>query len=476
MELASELKERIDLILVSLIEHSRTGKPALIVSHYDADGIASAAIMAKVFSQLSTPFHIRIVTQLDEALINELANAFKNYELFVFLDMGSGEKELISKRCKDKKVIIIDHHELTKESPSNGCIVELNPREFGINGDNEISSSGLVYLIARHLDVKNVKLAPLAIVGALGDLQDRGEKSRLISLNLAIAREGMAHNLIKEEISLRIFGLRSRPLVECLAKTFDPYIPGLSGNKMACYKFLKNIGIEPEANGSLRMFSSLKKEEVRTLVTNLVKYMLEAGLSSKDAESIVGYVYYILNEDPSTPLYDAREYSALLNACGRMGKYGLGIVLCLGVRGSALNEAIEVWEEYRNRLAKYLRLIHSRDIVEEYRELYVIRGDIVGMEERISGAIASITSGIFSEPKVIVVLAKSEREGFLKVSLRLPEMLKGKVDLGSIVHAISTEVGGSGGGHKVAAGASIPINKREEFIERLRDTLAGELL
>ena len=388
--------------------------------------------------------------------------------------MGSAELLAIKRYAKEKSVLIIDHHKLSKAQVTDNRIVEINPRNFGIDGDKEISSSGLTYLLARQLDSNNVKLTPLAIVGALGDLQDKGNKGRLLGLNLQIAKEGIEHGFIREEINLRIFGLRSRPLVECLAKTFDPYIPGLSGNKMACYKFLKNIGIEPEDNGTLRMFSSLSREEVRLLVTNLVKYMLEAGLSSHEAEKIVGYVYLLLKENPQTSLHDAREYSALLNACGRMGRVSVGLALCLGDRDKALDEAIKIWEEYRAKLAHYLQLVARGDIVEEYEELYIIRGDVVGLEERISGAIASIATSILKGTKPILVFAISEKNGYVKVSMRIPKGIEKEIDVGYILDEASTKVGGSGGGHRAAGGANIPVEKLNEFVRILRDNLSRE--
>ena len=476
MEIPRSLQERMESALVSLIDYSKSRKPALVVSHYDADGLTAAAILMNILKQLGIPFHVKILTQLDENRASLILKNYHNYHFVVFLDMGSSELPVIRSYAKGKTVLIIDHHKPSKSKVTDEEIIEVNPRRFGIDGDREISSSGLTYLLARQLDSNNVRLAPLAIVGALGDLQDKGDKGRLLGLNLQIAREGIEHGFIREEISLRVFGLRSRPLVECLAKTFDPYIPGLSGNKMACYKFLKNIGIEPEDNGVLRMFSSLSRDEVRLLVTNLVKYMLEAGLSSREAEKIVGYVYLLLREDPQTSLYDAREYSALLNACGRMGKVSIGLALCLGDRNEALKEAIKIWEEYRAKLAHYLQLVARGDIVEEYKELYVIRGDIVGLEERISGAIASITTTILKGAKPILVFALSEKEGYVKVSMRIPKEVEKKIDVGHILSETSKIVGGSGGGHKVAGGANIPIEKLNEFVKMLRDRLSEEII
>ena len=46
-----------------------------------------------------------------------------------------------------------------------------------------------------------------------------------------------------------------------------------------------------------------------------------------------------------------------------------------------------------------------------------------------------------------------------------------KIHLGKLVSKISTELGGSGGGHDKACGASIPKNKIKKFLTDLNKSL-----
>ncbi|MCD6510090.1 MAG: DHH family phosphoesterase [Thermoprotei archaeon] len=468
------LDQGLDEAVEALVEWSKSGKPALLISHYDADGITSASIMIKVLNDLAIPFHVKIVNQLDEPTLRRLEKLLERHEFLIFTDLGSGQRNLLS-RYADKNILVVDHHQPIGGLADNvKAWIEVNPRLYDINGNTEACASTMSYLIARRLSSSNISLAPIAIVGALGDMQDCGEKGQLVGLNRRIVEEGVKSGYVSEEMSLRLFGLRSKPLVECIARTTNPYIPGLTGNERASYKFLKSIGIEPEVNGQLRMFSSLSKEEVRKLVTGLIKYMIDVGLSSKEAERIIGYVYLFPREKPESPLFDAREYSSLVNACGRLDKYGVAIAVCLGDREESLKEAIQVANMYRERLGRYIRLVVSGEIVEEYEGFYCIHGDIVGIEEKIIGTIASIAASatLLPKGKPVIALTRAEKEGFIKVSARLPRALNRKgIDLARALRFAAEKVGGAGGGHEVAAGAQIPIERKREFLELLGESL-----
>jgi single-stranded-DNA-specific exonuclease len=48
------------------------------------------------------------------------------------------------------------------------------------------------------------------------------------------------------------------------------------------------------------------------------------------------------------------------------------------------------------------------------------------------------------------------------------------IDLQQALTMASAEVGGAGGGHKIAAGAFIPRESEEVFINRVNELLAGQ--
>ena len=58
----------------------------------------------------------------------------------------------------------------------------MNPHLFDIDGSTEISGAGVVYLFCKALDGKNKDMAHIAIVGAIGDIQeDKGFKKCIIT-------------------------------------------------------------------------------------------------------------------------------------------------------------------------------------------------------------------------------------------------------------------------------------------------------
>ncbi len=64
-----------------------------------------------------------------------------------------------------------------------------NPHLFGRDGSFELSGAGATYLVSKALDLKNKDLSALAIVGAIGDLQDR-KFCELRGMNTEIVNDG----------------------------------------------------------------------------------------------------------------------------------------------------------------------------------------------------------------------------------------------------------------------------------------------
>ena len=137
-----------------------------VISHYDADGIASAAIMVKALTRARKRFHLTLVKQLSEKILGELS--LEKPDFVVFLDMGSGHLEMIRRHLKGAGVVIIDHHQMEGSLEGSG-IIQANPVDFGI--EDNISGSGVTYLVAKAMDVRNKDLSSIALVGAIGDSQ-----------------------------------------------------------------------------------------------------------------------------------------------------------------------------------------------------------------------------------------------------------------------------------------------------------------
>lgn len=465
-EAESDLLKRAELIAEGLLAIPKD-QEVLIVSHLDADGITAGSILLSALLNSGASPHLRIVKQLDSNTVEEISNS--NAKFVALVDLGSGQKSLIN-MIKDKKLFIIDHHQPDFPGMEN----EINPHFFGYNGSTDISAAGVAYLIAKSMDKNNLPLSQLAIAGALGDLQDRGERGSLVGLNKKIAVEAEEAGLLKTKLGLKLYGFESRPLIQCLSNTIEPYLPGLSGDEGACYKFVKNLGIDPRRpDGSWRSQADLSNEELRTLINGIIKHLISQGLSSKDAESIVGMIYVFPNEAKETPLRDAREFSSCINACGRMGKYGLGISICMGDRGQSLDELKRIIQEYRRTISRYMNWLSTNtSAIKILSHVQAVNGGTT-VDEKLIGTLISITYSTkpFSLEKPIVGFAVSSN--CVKVSARAtPNLVRKGINLGSLIKEAAEKFGGAGGGHNIAAGAQIPLGKEEEFLQYLNTLIS----
>src|SRR5262249_31339446 len=132
--------------------------------------------------------------------------------------------------------VMIDHHQITKEEILTDDTDQiLNPWKFGIDGGSHISAGGLSYMVANTLNSKNRDLSALAVVSAVADRQDLGEKKSLIGLNAEILKTAQSLGLITVDLDMLLTGGETIPLHEALAYTSTTFIEGLSWNPQACY-------------------------------------------------------------------------------------------------------------------------------------------------------------------------------------------------------------------------------------------------
>lgn len=416
-----------------------------IVSHLDADGLSSAGIMLSALTRLNVPFHLSVVKYLSESLIGELKRG--NYSIYLFLDLGSGELELL--KSLNGSVFVVDHH---KPSSDASGISLLNPFLDGVDGDQEISSSGICFLIYKEL-FGEISMAPVALAGALGDLQ---ESSGFKGVNELILNWAVEGGLIEVRRDIRLFGGPDYPLVASLERTVDPFIKGVSNDSAGALSLVESAGIPIKIGEKWVTLSDLTEEQKRDLMNELVK---RVGSLDK-AKSLVGNIYVNLREPKGSPLRDLSSFSTLLNACGRMGKGHLGALLSSGLKGEVLNKVVEVQQEYRSYLSKLLSNLKPR-----------IVGKVAFIDEGLAqdtviGTLTSMLSRNMRDVELIVGYAETQ-EDMLKVSARLTTRASQALDLDEVMRRASNSVGGRGGGHKQAAGAQIPKIMKRNFEESL---------
>ena len=438
-----------------------------LICHLDADGISACAILIKTLNLNNRKYSISTVQQIKNDVLVSLSK--EPYKNIVFADIGAGSLEAIKKKLPDKRIFILDHHEYdSKEIPDN--ITLLNPHMFCIDGGKEISGSGVVYLFCKNLNEKIEDFAHIAVVGALGDIQEKNGFSRL---NDEILRTAINKGYIKVQKGLRLFGSQTRPIHKVLEYSTDPYIPGISGSESGAIQFLHQIGIEPKKGNDWKKIVHLGEEEMKKLVTGII--MKRFGEDKPD--DVLGNVYLLPKEKEESPLKDAREFATLLNAWGRMGKASLGIGACLGDRKTQ-ERAIRSLADYKHEIVNGMNWYKDNKESVIKGTGYVIINAKDTVMPTIIGTIASIISksNEFKEGTFVLSMAQLV-DGTTKTSLRIAGYRKQDVDLSKLMQEITNKIEGAvAGGHKQAAGALIPTDKEAGFIEAAKEILGKKAL
>ncbi|MGB9841953.1 MAG: DHH family phosphoesterase, partial [Candidatus Bathyarchaeales archaeon] len=314
------------------------------------------------------------------------------------------------------------------------------------------------------------------LVGALGDLQDKNEERKLCGLNQLIVEDAVNAKLVTVEKDLTFFGRETRPIHKALASSTSPFIPGLSGEEDKCLAFLASLNIKPKEGERWRALRDLTEDEKKRLCSALADYLISRGLHA-EVTNLIGNVYVLNREEPWTPLRDAREFALMLNSTGRMDRPSLGIAICMGDRGAALEEANAVLEGYKKNITTYLGWVMEKpDRLREFEHIYVIYGESF-INEKMIGTISSILVSSLENPeKPLLAFANIEKENAAKFSARTTEMALSKgVNLGDVMRVASEKYGGKGGGHNVAAGAQVPIDQVENFIRTANELVGRQL-
>lgn len=426
---------------VKFFKEKISHKSIKIISHYDTDGITSAAIMARTLKSLDKKFSIKILKQLEKEQIESIRP--KKNELLILLDLGSSCLEELG--GFDSDVLVIDHHEIT--SKHNVNTVFINPHLFN---EEEISASGLTYLFCKEICKDNKELANLAIIGMVGDMLDR----ELSKLNNKIIEN--ADVVIKK-------GLMLYPATRPIHKTLEFssfYIPGVTGNSKGVLSMLREAGIEKE-NGEFKSIIELSEEELSKLLTAI---LLRTKL---EGERIVGNIYLvkIFNK-----LEDARELSAMINACSRLGYSNIALSFCLNNK-KAIKEAETIYAEYKQHLVSALNYAEQNKMEGNG---YVILNAKDRIKDTLIGTVASIMSMSKNyEPGTIIVTMAYDKDK-VKISARLSG--RNGRNVREVLQNVLSEVGGDCGGHPFAAGCLIAKEKEIPFMEQLIKNLELEVV
>jgi len=439
-------------------------KDVHIVTHIDADGISAGAIAAKTLQRMDKNYSLECVKQLDEMVLKRLLD--ENHDLVWFTDLGSG----ISTSYPEINKVITDHHMCPKDSDFS---FHLNPHLFGRDGSYDMSGAGAAYLVAKAIDKKNLDLSALAIVGACGDLQDK-KYCKLSGTNQEILEDGKKAGVLLRRMDIRYFGRETRPLAKLLQYSNDPFIPGLSRRDDACTSFLKDHDIRLKDGDYWRRWVDLDKEERQKIISAIAQILLTKGFGYKTVERLVGEIYILNQEMQGTELHDAKEFATLLNSTARYGQHEVGLNVCLGDRDKELKKARNLLKGHRLNLVEGLQFAKEEEIQRRTFLQFFHAKD--GIRDTIIGIVTNMLLGSEEVDNSLPLIGFAYTEnGDVKVSARATQVLIDKgLNLSIALKKAAKEFGGAGGGHDIAAGATIPKGKEEEFLDLVEKEIKSQ--
>ena len=448
----------------------------LLASHIDADGLTSAAVASTGLERADVEFEAVFKKQLDAHEIATIAAT--EYDTVLFTDFGSGQLDDIARheREGDFTPVVADHHRPAQAETE----FHLNPLLFGIDGASELSGAGAAYVLARALgrattgdDEANTDLAGLAVVGAVGDMQASG--GELHGANAGIVAEGVEAGVLGETTDLALYGRQTRPLPKLLEYSSDVYIPGISNSQSGAVGFLSDLDVDLKSGSEWRTWIDLSADERRTVASALVRRAIQRGVPAHKIDGLVATTYTLLDEREGTELRDASEFSTLLNATARYERADVGLAVCLGDRDGALDRARDLLTNHRRNLSEGLRWVQNEGVTREEHVQWFDAGTHI--RETIVGIVAGMavgSDGVDREAPIIAFASKNDEE--TKVSARgTHALVRAGLDLSTVMGEASAAVGGKGGGHDVAAGATIPAGQELAFVERA-NAIVGEQL
>ena len=459
--MTESLEKSLSLFRDKILDCVKSKKSISITTHNDCDGLTSGSIITKSLIRAGANCTVRTSKEFSKKVLESFKTDCRDFHIIT--DLGGGFANELDKTLGDNW-IVLDHHQILDEDKDNQNVI--NSWKYGIDGGQEICAGGMAYLASMSLDERNSDLSSIAVVSALGDRQDQGERKSLKGKNFEIANVAIEQGLVDIDLDLLLTGRETRPLADALAFTSYPFIEGLTWNKDACLSILNSSGINLKEDGRWRVPAELNEDEKNQIIEAVTKFASGKNVTEMMTE-LIGYTYTFQKEDERSFLRDGREFSTMLNSCGRINHSGVGMAVCMGDRNRILKEAEKILTDYRNRIREYMNILSNERWRTSENDAYVMVNGEGIVPETMTGAISSLLAGSPKNSGKIVILRTKTEENTIKFSSRKSFGCKSDINLNEIMRNGAQEFNGVGGGHNAAAGAKIIKDKLDEFLKYL---------
>ncbi|MDR0309906.1 MAG: DHH family phosphoesterase [Candidatus Methanoplasma sp.] len=417
-----------------------------VYSHYDADGISAASIIARTLVRAGKEFRVTLFTSLDDANMEIIRNS--GAECIIISDLGASYIEQLD--ALECDVIVLDHHTVEKQAKR---ICYANPHLYGIDGMTSGCGATMAFLFSIAMSKKNWDLVQIAFAGIAGDKQHiNGMKG----LNIYLYEEALERGHISlMEGSM----IPSGQLTSKLYLSTSPYIAGVSGSAEGVAKLLDSAGV-----GREKYCKDLTKDERRKLSSLITLKLIEQEVPLQTMYELSRARYHLKDWN-----MDAETLASLFDGCGRQGLGGVGVSAGMG-DAKSLSEAEGLENVSKTQIIEGVLSLQKNGLN--------IMNNIQWFDSSTSGftgMLCGIAMQFISDPsKPTIGINRSEDPA--KISSRATfDLLEKGVDLSAAMKEACASVGGAGGGHKIASGGSCPADRCEEFLLNLDSIIEKQL-
>lgn len=417
-----------------------------VYSHYDADGVSAASIIAQTLLRQGKEFRVTLFTTLNDYNMDIIRST--KTDCIIITDLGASYIDQLDAMKND--IVVLDHHTIISEAQR---VCYANPHLYGIDGMTSGCGATMALLFAVTMNEANWDLVQVAFAGIAGDRQ---HINGLSGLNVYLLEEGKKRGFVEEMPGSLI---PAGDLMTQLYLTTDPYIRGISGNEDGVAKILDDAGID---HG--KSYMDLTEDEKRNLSSLIAVRLTEQGMLESSLNEIARTRYFLTGFK-----MDAEYLSSVLNSCGRAGFGGVGISAGMGDVKS-----IELGAKLMND--------SNRDVV-----LNMVDLDKKGLNQRkhfqwfdstdsgFTGMLCGIAMQCIGDPDKPTIGMNQSKDPVNLSSRGMWKQLDKGIDLAVAMREACASVGGEGGGHRIAAGGSIPAEMVESFLENLDSILEKQL-
>ncbi len=409
-----------------------------VFSHYDADGVSSAAIIANALLRAGKEFRVTLFTTLNDFNMGIISRT--KADCMIISDLGASYIDQLDEL--DSEIVVLDHHTVISEAKK---VCYANPHLYGIDGMTSGCGATMSLLFAITLDEDNWDLVQLAFAGIAGDRQ---HINGLSGLNTYLLEQGVERGFIEEVPGSLI------PAGDLMTELFlvtDPYIRGVSGNAEGVSKILEDVGIK---HG--KSFMDLTEEEKRKLSSLIAVKLTEQGVQLSSMNEVARDRYFLKGMN-----MDAEVLSSILNGCGRSGVGGMGIAAGMGDK-RAMELGAELTRESARLVVENMVALDEKGLNQrKYFQWFD------STDSGFTGMLCGIAmQSIGDSDKPTIGLNQSNDPVNISSRGMWGQLEKG-IDLSVAMREACAAVGGSGGGHRIASGGSVPADKVEEFLDIL---------